>query len=461
MKLKLTDDFSFFVYESKEEELIIKSEFTYEDKSLVFMNGKYDPMKIKRVCFVKTKKNLNWIHTGLLKQLLLCIKKYGIKVSELNDERTKFEHNKKDYTDEELGKYFPFDYNNHQVESLRRILKNNRGIIKAITGSGKADTLMAFLKEVKLPTLVLVDKIMLANQLAKRAKESGLQNVGSLNSKSNDIENKDIVFSTIGSVGKIPSFDRFKVLIVDEVHKSSAKRFQQFISSVDYPIQIGFSATPDKGDPFTFTLIRQHFGEVLHEIKSDEMIENEVIAKPEIKFIKNEVTPMIDWVSSYQECIVKNKERNNYIIDIIEKYNEKILVLIKDVKYGQGHILKKQIEENTTKKVEFIQGATKDREDILDWFENGDLDVLIATNILNEGVSLKEIRILVNASAGKSYVENLQKIGRGTRVMKDKKKVIVYDFLDLGNKFTQRHAKERIRIYKKEGFVDIELIDSV
>ena len=458
MNIKITDSYIFFSYSSNEEKYLIEPFFIFEDKRNVFAGGKFDATKIKKVNFIKGKKQLKWIPAGFLKDFLLTVKQNNIEVNSLEDERTKLPHHRIDYKTKDLEKHFPFAYNSHQTSALVKLLKVNRGIIKIPTAGGKGDILIAFLKETRESSLIVVDKVMLSEQLAKRAKESGLKDVGILNGKKNDTENKKYIFATIGSLKKIPSFSTFNMLLIDEVHHASAKRHQELFESVSFPVQIGFSATPDKGDDYLFATIKQHLGDIIYEVPAEEMIENEVIAKPSIIFIENEVRPMIDWPSSYKECIINNSERNRMITDIVENHNEKILVLIKDVKNKQGEILKRYIQENTMKNVEFIQGSTKNREEVLDWFENGDLDVLISTNILNEGISLKEIRILINASGGKSKVENLQKLGRGTRIKDDKKKVLVYDFLDLGNRFTEKHSKERIKIYKKEGFTDIKII---
>jgi len=460
VEIKITDSHLFFTFDNEEQRRNFNRFFTFEDKTKVFVGGKYDVNKIKRINFIKNKKGLNWLRSGFLQEFLVFAKRNNIKI-DVDDKRTSLPHQKIKFTIKDLEKYFPFDYNQHQIEALQRLLKVRRGIIKMPTGSGKGDLIISFLLETQEPALVIVDRVLLAEQLTQRAKESGLKNVGILTGKKNDTENKNIVFATIGSIKKIPAFYNFRILIVDELHHASSKRFQDFLSETSFPVQVGFSATPDKEDSFIFALIRQHFGGIVFEVLAETMVKNEVIAKPKIIFLENEVNPMIDWPSSYKECIIKNAERNKLIVDIVEKHKEKILVLIKDVKNKQGEILKNYITENTSKNVEFIQGATKNRQEILDWFEHGDLDVLISTNILNEGISLKEIRILVNASGGKSKVENLQKIGRGTRIKQDKKEVIVYDFLDLGNKFTQKHSKERMKIYIKEGFTDIVRQSSV
>jgi len=101
--------------------------------------------------------------------------------------------------------------------------------------------------------------------------------------------------------------------------------------------------------------------------------------------------------------------------------------------------------------------STKERQQAVEQFENGELRVLISSNIFNEGISIPAIQRLIIASGGKSKVETLQKLGRGLRVTKDKKHVMVYDFYDAGNVFTERHSKERMKLYKQAGF-DIENI---
>lgn len=460
MNIKITDSHLFFTYDDEKQRKIFNSFFTFEDKTNVFAGGRYDVNKIRRINFIKSKKTLNWLRSGFLQEFLIFCKRSEIEV-EIDDDRTKLPHQKRNPTKKDLEKYFPFNYNEHQIEALQRLLKVRRGIIKSVTGTGKTEIFLAFLRETQEPALIVVDRVLLAEQLTQRAKDAGLKNVGILTGKINDTENKKIVFATIGSIKKLPAINSFRVLVCDEIHHASSKRFQDFLNEASFPVQIGFSATPDKEDKYIFALIRQYFGGIVFETSAEDMMDNEVIAKPKIYFIENEVNPMIDWPSSYKECIIQNKERNSLITDIVEKYNEKVLILIKDVKNKQGEILKQYMLENTSKNVEFIQGATKNRTEVLDWFENGDLDVLIATNILNEGVSLKQVRILVNASGGKSKVENLQKIGRGTRIMSDKKEVIIYDFADMGNKFTQSHSKQRKRLYEKEGFKNIEFISQV
>jgi len=453
MNLRIDDRF-IAIIANKEEERAIKSYFTWNDMKNAYAGGSFDIRKIKKVCFAQKKKEYLILRSGFLQELLELAKREGYKLKEVIDKRTKFPHQKKKYTDEYLAKYFPYNYNEHQVSALKRLLKINCGIVKANTGAGKGDVLIAFLKETKLPALIIVNKVALCDQLAERAQEKGMEQVGVWHGKIK--RHGRVQFGTIQSIKSIPSLATYKICIFDEVHHCSSKTFQEFLAKTSYPIRMGFSATPDKGDEYSFALIRQHLGKIISETSAKELIENKVIALPKITFVKTECPPTLDWPTAYKDGIINNHERNMKITDLVERHNEPTLILIKDVKYKQGELLKKVIEENTHKEVEYIHGSTKlDRLKVIKDFESGIIDVLIATNILNEGISIRTIRVLINASGGKSKVENLQKLGRGTRIMDGKEEVKIYDFLDTGNKYTERHSILREKVYIKEGFTEI------
>lgn len=457
MKLFINDRLLSMIFEENREEILINERFTYKDTSKCFTGNGFDSSRIQYVNFIRKHKEYHFMFSGFLYELLLFCKKEKIEISFLEDKRSKFPHQKE--KNKNLEKYFPFEYNSHQVNALKKMLKVNNGIIKMPTGSGKGDLIIAFIKEINLPTLILVDKITLCNQLAERAIETDIKNVGIRNSKKKIDGN--IMFSTIGSCKGL-NLEKFKVLFIDEVHKSSSNRFQELLKNTEFSIKFGFSATPNKGDKYLWAKIRQFMGPIIYEVKAENLIKNEVIAKPKIKFLEVLCPQSFDWQSTYEKAIINNKERNKKIVDIIKKYkNEKILVLIQDVKHGQGEIIKETIEEDTNKIVEFIHGNSKNREEIIKRFDFEDIDILISTNILNEGVNIKNIRVLINASGGKSKVQQLQKIGRGTRVTENKKEIIVYDFYDIGNSFTEKHSLIREKLYRQEGFTDIEFITKI
>jgi len=315
--------------------------------------------------------------------------------------------------------------------------------------SHNTEIIIAYLMITKLPCLVLVDSVSLATQTVRRFTEAGLS-CGICTGKGKI--DGDHVVSTIGSYKKLGDLTRYKTVIVDECHIVGSKSFQEFFELTNYPYRYGFSATPDGNDKYRFATVRQHIGDILFEIYTKELIENDVMAKPVIKFLTVDCIATPSWDSAYDKCIVNNKRRNEKVIEIAEEHkNVPVLILYKIIEHGK--VLGKKIPNSVV-----LSGSDSNavREEAIAKFISGEIKCLIASNIFKQGISISNIEVLINVSGGKSKIEVLQKIGRSLRLSKGKTTALVYDFMDLGNKFTEKHSLQREDLYKKNGFTDIE-----
>lgn len=450
MELYIDNNFIVISKATKEEKKIIVNRFTYQDQSAAFSRGSFDKRKIKQIRFAKREKDYLLLRIGFLKELLLFIKKENLSLEEITDKRTQFEFKNKQYSYDDIRSLFnpDFDYVDHQIRSVQSLLKSNVGIVKATTGSGKTEVIIALIKLMQVPTLILVNKISLASQTMRRMNDNGLS-CGICHGKGVQLDTHMV--STIQSVKKIPDLPKYKMLIIDEVHRASANTYQDFLSTTTYPLRYGFSATPEGNDKYKWATIRQYIGPIIAEVKPKELIDNKVISKPTIKFIPNKCKPTLDWPTANKLNIVNNEDRNNLIKELVLKKDEPTLILIRYIEHGE--ILNELIPNSI-----FLSGkhSMEEREEAIELFEKKELKFLISSNIFNEGISINAIKVLVIASGGKSKVETLQKLGRALRTDEGKYEALIYDFYDDGNKFTLRHSKERARIYKKAGFDVIE-----
>jgi superfamily II DNA or RNA helicase len=449
MKLLLDNQRICFILtkEEKEEILpIIIRKFSEKDMSNAFAGGTFHNDRIKVVKFVYKTKDVYWLNNGFTKEFLVFIKKNGWKVDEILDKRERFDFQKKEWTDEEIKSYLPnFDYVEHQIRLVRAALKSSVGILRATTGAGKTISFLALIKIIKLKTLVLVNKIGLASQTQKVLINGGLD--FGISTGGGYKDGKDGVVATIGSVGKVLDLHNYKCLIIDECHVSSANGFQDFLEKFSPAIKWGFSATPEGNSDFKWIKIRQYLGGILEEVKSKELMDNKVITRPVINMIKNHVERTPDWESAYKLSIVQNYERNKWIQELVEKHNEPTLILIRQIEHGE--LLQKLLPDAV-----FVSGihSITEREQVIKDFEERKIKTVISSNVFNEGISINIIRVLIIASAYKSFTETTQKIGRILRLDEGKEEAIVYDFLDIGNKYTQKHSKERVKHYMNAGF---------
>ena len=78
-----------------------------------------------------------------------------------------------------------------------------------------------------------------------------------------------------------------------------------------------------------------------------------------------------------------------------------------------------------------------------------DVICIAISKIFSTGINIKNLHYIVFAGGGKAKVKIIQSIGRGLRLHKDKKGVIIIDIADMlyyGN----QHYNKRLKLYKGE-----------
>ena len=181
------------------------------------------------------------------------------------------------------------------------------------------------------------------------------------------------------------------------------------------------------------------------------------MAKAKINLVKVDCPETFDYPSANDTGIVHNKLRNDVIRKIVEKHKDDgyICILTRILEHGEEL-------EKTIPGAVYLKGddPLNKRLDIIKQFNNGEIPVLIGSSILNEGISISNMKVLIMASGGKAQTQTIQKIGRVLRITKEKREGIFYDFIDAGNKYLFKHSKQRLALYKKEGYEDISVLDS-
>ena len=93
------------------------------------------------------------------------------------------------------------------------------------------------------------------------------------------------------------------------------------------------------------------------------------------------------------------------------------------------------------------------REDNLNAIRNGSLDGLVGTlSILKEGVSCNDLSCLILTSSTNNKAVVAQVVGRIMRLADNKKNPVVIDITLPKSSLGQKHARERRKIYKDQGW---------
>lgn len=456
MKLHINDLTLIAKFDNDKEHKLVKKFLTFKDDKSAFFGGSFHPEAVKEICLGKEVKDYFVCFAGLTREVVLFAKENSIPITKFEDNRTHFDFQKKEWTHDELRDFFNpnFKYVEHQIRALRAMISTNTGLVVAPTSAGKSSIMSAFIRLTKLPTLILVNKVMLGSQLRDDFVKAGI-NCGICSGQG--IVQGECMVSTIQSVKKLGDLSRYKCLLIDESHNSSSSQFQDFLKQFGCPLKFGFSASPFRnGDYLGYARIRQFVGSPIVKIESKELLENNVMAKPHIYIIKHESKEdeYFDYQTAYTEEIVNGKKRNNFAKLICEKYKTGILILVNIVEHGEKI---EQLIPNS----KFISGETptEERQQSIKDFDEGRLPVLIGSTILQEGISITHMKAMILLCGGKSNVAILQKIGRSLRFKEgEKTEVDFFDFYDSA-KFLSKHSKMRISLYKKNGYNDIHILD--
>jgi len=371
-----------------------------------------------------------------------------------------------------------FEARPYQKEAIDICKKKGSGIVKIATGGGKTFVISSIVGNYNIKTVIYVIGVELLHQMKSTLErmypelDVGIIGDGICNIKQINIAtiwsaaaayNKkiEVYDSDVSMDRKVKDLDKEKIrdmvegaelFILDECQYAAASTVQ-FLhkNSKSARHRFLFSASPwrDTGDDI---LIEAVGGKKIFDLPASDLIADGWLVRPQIHFL--EVPTLRGVGKKYQEVyknyIVENEIRNDLILKATKKLvaaGKKVLILV--VRVNHGSVLMEKLKEHLT--VAFLDGqkSSKQRLSTIQMMKRGELDVLIASKIFDQGVDIPELDALVLAGSGKSSGRALQRIGRVIRKFPGKEKAIVVEFFD-NCKFLRNHSEARINIYKTE-----------
>lgn len=357
----------------------------------------------------------------------------------------------------------------HQHEAVQAGVRMTRGIFDHPMGSGKGDLACAFVKLIPARWLFVVYKAGVAVDVAERHNRisphlgtAGIIAEGEWSTgewltcatfqalyarlKANDPVARELVSGVTG-------------ILVDEAHTLPAETFAAVARGCSSAYwRFGFSATPlDRTDRRSAAAIGA-LGPVIHRIESKKLVDLGIIARPRVRLVTCEQD---SWASTYPEVygslIVRSAKRNETVVQMVQRAEKPALVFVRELEHG--YILDALLGKRGLR-TQFVHGAhsSEYRLRVVRESVRGALDAVICSNVLEAGLDVAGIRSTVNAAAGESVIGAIQKAGRGGRIERDKAGNVVkdehevWDVLDKGQEWLERHARSRKNAYVKRGY---------
>ena len=189
---------------------------------------------------------------------------------------------------------------------------------------------------------------------------------------------------------KLATYD---VLIFDECDTAAAKSNKQVVKAFyNAPIRIGMSGSVGKHkDKTKNRAINRLFGDIVYEIRNAELVEKGISSQVEITLYPGNERDGIkgDYAEEYSHCIIKNKQRNELIMERIRAHIKEgnVPMLIITPRHNHLKILYKKVlaEFGDIYRIAMVHHKTKDRHKIQKAFADGEIDILIGSYILKRG----------------------------------------------------------------------------
>jgi len=272
--------------------------------------------------------------------------------------------------------------------------------------------------------------------------------------------------SRLHDVNMRRDLESFNILVVDESHRAGSSMYSKVLQRCPSPIRMFLSGTAlDAGkDAIVKKMIMVGLsGPKLGEISKRELMDKKISTEVKVHLhVCNTIlrAPIVDYKEMMKACVHYSSERVALMWFIIkQKYKDGlILVAVNEIHHGE-FLLNRLQEFNDADKLGLAIDLTHSEDsrqiEKVDACKQGDLDVLISTTVLKEGVNIPLVRYLIYAAGGKSKIDIKQWMGRIERLHSTKPFVEFHDFYDIGS-YIQRHSAVRRQIYIDEQLEIIE-----
>ena len=353
---------------------------------------------------------------------------------------------------------------NYQEVAVRSLLSRTEGLVIAPCGSGKTTIGLGAIAAIPTKALVLVHTSDLAEQWITRCKQQ-LDVEATLVGAGNFDDSGRVVVALFQTLTNMRWSERyfwakqFGLVIVDEAHHTPAETFSDVMMTMPAKHRLGLTATPERADKLT-DILYWHFGTKLHEITTKNLMDAGVVMSPNVVVLQTGWSPPRgeDWVKMVGK-MVASTQRNEFIEDVAMQLLEtgRQVLLLSD-RVAHCEIMAERLQQRGVESQALVGRLSKKRrKELLERAGSGEIRVLTATTLADEGLDLPGLGAVIMTVPTKNMPRVQQRIGRVMRTSEGKQTPIVIDLMDNAGSM-RGMARKRCKLYRDLGcqFVDME-----
>jgi superfamily II DNA or RNA helicase len=282
-----------------------------------------------------------------------------------------------------------------------------------------------------------------------------------------------------------PDLTGYDLVIVDECHWAGCEQVRKILRPtmrkdpggkwVSACVVWGFTATPYREDGYDITI---PLGPICFEVTRDDVKAAGGVLPALVKFVgidqgeafANDVTQLAEsfytngmrWSDSqngkdeqWNRCVFRaakklgvteSEARNGAAIMLANWHDTESIIILVETK-EQGRWIESELPGSV-----FVFSGVAGRAKKLSAFKAGEIRVLIATSLADEGFDAPIASVLIMAGCGKALGKMIQRTGRVLRPYPGKSSGIIYDFFDRSHGMLLNQSKRRKKIYLDQGY---------
>ena len=344
------------------------------------------------------------------------------------------------------------DYQERAVGKLERI---TQGTVVIPCGGGKTRVGIGAVRRLRTPALVLVHTLDLAEQWRREIRsllgiEAGVVGGG-------EDEPRPITVGVIQTLvrwepARLDAFlGTFGLVILDEAHHVAASTFRDVLGRCPARFRLGLTATPEREDGLT-PLLGLYLGRPLEVVRHEELVAAGVLTLPEIQVVETGFAyPYLsaDDYAPMMSALVADDARNDQVVSqVAAEALAGHTCLVLSGRVGHCRALAAGLRERGVEAAALTGRVPKDRRrDLLERARCGDLAVLVATSLADEGLDLPRLSRVFLAYPSRARGRTVQRLGRLMRPHADKDRAVLVDFVDRKVPILRRQHLDRRRLH--------------
>lgn len=320
------------------------------------------------------------------------------------------------------------DYQRHLVDAgLVELRSTGRALLVAATGAGKTWVIAEVVRELHVPTLVLVPRVALVPQM-----HAVLPDAGILCDAYKSNQQKHVTIATVQTASR-RQVAGFRAVVIDEAHMMG-EAHMKLLSELNPQYILGLTATPFTASGPIYGH-KKYWPPPAHAVGITELVDKGFLVPPVMAAGKHafDVRGVKVVAGDYNQAqlgsIVTPEYMELQLADALPRLEgrKKVLWTCINITHAE-QVYARLVAMGESACVYHSQQAMDEREEVLDDFKDGDARHVVAVTALSTGFDSPATDAVVLMRPTRSACLYVQTIGRALRVSPGKKNALVLDY---------------------------------